>query len=87
MNVVFYTESGSVYEVQAGMIRRYNHEHSKRGDDEWHTLMTSLELRVGAPAHIVTNSLESYGEDDFGPVIGTNYTSRITTPVVAVIEK
>ena len=87
MNVVFYTDSGSIYEVQSGMIRRYNPEHVKEGDSEWHTLMTPLELRVGQSAHIVTNSLSGYGEDEEGPILGTKYTTRTTSPVVAVTEK
>ena len=50
----FGTHSGTVYEVEAGRIRRIPRDDNKmRRDGEWVALLTTPYIRVGAPAALL----------------------------------
>ena len=79
---VFETWSGSTYEINHGKVRRLNPTAEKRGDGDWHQLYILPELRIGAPAILVMESLSKYGVDDYG---GTgNLTTRRTSDIVGI---
>ena len=79
----FLTESGSIYEIDEGCIRRIpvNVGHLKRADGEWIRLMETPKIEVGECAFLVLENLSEYGEDDYGNLVKSEATWRRTSPV------
>ena len=81
-----YTESGSTYQVDGDRIRRVNEDHEKRGDGEWLQLLTAPTITVGGSMLLQLEPLDSFGPDDFGMQFASFTTTRITTPVIKVVD-
>lgn len=80
----FYTQTGSIYEVEDGKVRRVNEGYGKRADGDWVDLLGVTDLEVGRSAILHLVGLDAYGEDDYGnrgPI-----TTRITSPVTKIEE-
>ena len=86
-----YTESGSLYEIADGHVRRQNEDAVKRGDGEWQRLVTQFPTTptVGYPLELVMESLARYGADDSGATGGetSNVTTRRTSRVTRVLTQ
>ena len=81
----FKTESGSVYEVEPGRVRRVS-TYSKRGDNTWVRLKFPPEVALGCRAVLILESLAPLGPDDVGTVRPDKVTIRTTTPVTKIWE-
>lgn len=82
----FKTVSGSEYEIQDGEIRRLNALAGKRADGEWLTLIQEPVIEIGESAIIRTESLRTYGPDDYGTPDGEAdpFSTRITSEVTEI---
>lgn len=89
--MLFKTETGSLYEIEEGMVRRVNPDHPKMADGEWIELIQEPEVEIGKRVSLVTTSLFPYGMDDLETTIRNdvalqNVSVRLTTEVVWISE-
>lgn len=88
---IVHTESGAVYEFEAGRVRRANPAHGKRGDGDWQVLVSQYPETptVGTRMVLVMESLRRYGGDDQGTPdhMASDVTTRTTTPVSRIEER
>ena len=82
--MIFYTESGSAYEIIGNEVRRLNPDDPKRADGAWVTLHHHTPIEIGKRVTLTMDSLTEYGPDDFGTVTADPITTRTTTPVTGI---
>ena len=88
----FRTKSGSEYEIvehPAGkVVRRINTNYQQRVDGEWVRLLNEPVIEVGGQAILTMPSLSEFGYDDIGTPeeLASEYTTRVTSPIIGVFE-
>ena len=81
-----YTESGSTYQVDGDRIRRVSESDEKRGDGGRLQLLAAPDIIVGGSMLLQLEPLDSFGPDDFGMQFASFTTTRVTSPVIKVVN-